>query len=448
MEVNFNLRDSRATSPTPVNIVIRYAGHRIVYPSLEKIHPAQWNGKKQRAKELTRYPEHREFNARLDKMEDRIRTTYRKFLNDHNESTPSPASFKDLLDTTFRRTERTEAEEVNLLSWKATGNESDPFIYRGYLTKYIEELAVHHNHQTGQPIAKNTIRNYRSFRECLRAFITSTSNRKNRIEFSEVDLDFYLDLTKYLTEVRKLTPNAIGTHIKNLKATIRSAEERGITVNPAYKSRRFVTIQNTTPAIYLTKAEVDQLASLDLRDNGRLKRVRDLFLIGCRTGLRFSDFVKLKDEDFESGKIRVRTQKTKDTLFIPIHVDIKRIRGEYDTENHLPAPISNQKFNDAIKEVCQLIPSLRKHISITETKGGVEVSTKVHKWELVSSHTARRTFATNCYLDGIPTRTIMRITGHKKEDDFFRYIRMTPEDDAKILELHFNAETSALRVVS
>jgi len=75
------------------------------------------------------------------------------------------------------------------------------------------------------------------------------------------------------------------------------------------------------------------------------------------------------------------------------------------------------------------------------------VTTKVHKWELVSSHTARRTFATNCYLDGIPTRTIMRITGHKKEDDFFRYIRMTPEDDAKILELYFNAETSALKVV-
>ena len=95
-----------------------------------------------------------------------------------------------------------------------------------------------------------------------------------------------------------------------------------------------------------------------------------------------------------------------------------------------------------------MIPSLRKHISITETKGGVEVTTKAHKWELVSSHTARRTFATNCYLDGIPTRTIMRITGHKKEDDFFRYIRMTPEDDAKILELYFNAETSALKVVS
>lgn len=447
MEVNFNLRDSRATSPTPVNIVIRYAGHRIVYPSLEKIHPAQWNGKKQRAKELTRYPEHREFNARLDKMEDRIRTTYRKFLNDHNEFKPSPATFKDLLDTTFRRTERTDAEEVNLLSWKATGNESDPFIYRGYLTKYIEELAVRHNDRTGQPIAKNTIRNYRSFRECLRAFITDTSNRKNRIEFLEVDLDFYYDFMKYLTEVRKLTPNAMGTHIKNLKAVIRSAEERGITANPAYKSRRFVTVQNLPPAIYLTKVEVDQLASLDLHDNERLKRVRDLFLIGCRTGLRFSDFVKLKDEDFENGFIRVVMQKTKETVFIPIHADIKRIRGEYDTENHLPAPISNQKFNDAIKEVCQLISSLRKHISITETKGGVEVTTKVHKWELVSSHTARRTYATNEYLDGVPTQTIREVTGHKEDSDLYRYIRMTNQDHARVRQLYLNAETSALKVV-
>lgn len=447
MEVNFNLRDVRATAPTPVNIVIRYSGHRIVYPSLEKVHPANWNAKKQRAKELASFPEHRELNSRLATMEERVRTTFRKYLNDHNETTPSPSIFKDLLDAAFKRMPKTDAEELNLLEWKKTGDKARPYSYRGFLSKHINELSARHNDRTGQPIAKNTIRNYNSFRECLREFAEATGKRKTKIEFSEITLDYYFDFVNYLTNERELSPNSIGTHVKNLKATIRSAEERGITVNPAYKSRRFVTVETTTHAVYLTKAEVEELANLDLREDPRLKRARDLFLIGCRTGLRYSDFVKLKAEDFETGKIRIRTQKTKDVLFIPIHADVNRIRSEYSTENQLPELISNQKLNEALKDVCQLIPSLRKSISITVTKAGKEVTVKVPKWQQVSSHTARRTFATNCYLDKIPTRTIMRITGHKKEDDFFRYIRMTPEDDAKILEMHFNTETSALKVV-
>ena len=132
-------------------------------------------------KGLTRYPEHREFNVRLDKMEDRIRTTYRKFLNDHNESTPSRLHSKTCWILRFRRTERTDAEEVNLLSWKATGNESDPFIYRGYLTKYIEELAVRHNHRDWSTHRKNTIRNTdpsgSAYAHLLQTPVTGKQNR-------------------------------------------------------------------------------------------------------------------------------------------------------------------------------------------------------------------------------------------------------------------------------
>lgn len=448
MEINFNLRDPGAKEPTPINIVIRYSGYRIVFPSRKKVHPRHWNNKKQRVKELAEYPDSVKINADLQLKADAIKDAFDKYFHGHNKTVPPPNVLRTILEEDpilkYKTGERKIATDtVNLLVWDPSENHN----YGGYLTKFIEELGARHNERTGQPIAKNTIRNYKSFRECLREFAEAKKSKRKRIEFNDVSLDFYFDFVNYLTSERKLTPNAIGTHVKNLKAVIRDAEERGIIVNASYKSRRFVTVQTITHAVYLTKTEVDELANLDLREDARLKRARDLFLIGCRTGLRFSDFVKLRNEDFETGKLRIRTQKTKDHLFIPIHHDVHRIRSEYTTENHLPQPISNQKFNEAIRDVCQLVPSLNKQVSVTEIKGGTEVTVKVPKWKLIASHTARRTFATNCYLDGIPTRTIRQITGHKKEEDFFRYIRMTEEDDAKILEMHFNSEASTLKVV-
>ncbi len=95
----------------------------------------------------------------------------------------------------------------------------------------------------------------------------------------------------------------------------------------------------------------------------------------------------------------------------------------------MPKPISNQKFNHYLKIVC-LLSGIDSMESRTRTEGGVLKTTSSPKWMLVSSHTGRRSFCTNMYKRGLPTITIMAISGHTTEKSFLRYIKVTQEEHA------------------
>ena len=103
----------------------------------------------------------------------------------------------------------------------------------------------------------------------------------------------------------------------------------------------------------------------------------------------------------------------------------------------MPPAISNQKTNEYLKEIGEQIKSLKVVVSKTLTKGGLKVTTNYKKWELLTTHSGRRSFATNEYLNGTPSITIMAITGHKTEKAFLRYIKLTPNEHAKLLKLHW-----------
>ncbi len=113
------------------------------------------------------------------------------------------------------------------------------------------------------------------------------------------------------------------------------------------------------------------------------------------------------------------------------------IKYKGKTPNSLPTKISNVKMNQYLKELSEYIESLHVESSSSITKGDKKPFITKPKFELVTTHTARRSFATNLYLDGIPSFNIMRITGHRTEKAFLRYIKITPNESAKILQLHW-----------
>ena len=101
----------------------------------------------------------------------------------------------------------------------------------------------------------------------------------------------------------------------------------------------------------------------------------------------------------------------------------------------LPKPISNQKYNDYLKEAAKLA-ELNSIFIKTVSINGMKVEKKYPKYKLISSHTARRSFCTNAYKDGIPTLSIMAISGHKTEKAFLKYIKVDGEEHAKkVLEM-------------
>ncbi len=139
---------------------------------------------------------------------------------------------------------------------------------------------------------------------------------------------------------------------------------------------------------------------------------------------------KIGRTDIKDNTIAFRQKKTINKVIIPLHPVVIEILEKYNF--NLPEPISNQNFNDYIKEAAQLA-ELNTNEVITKTIGGVLTNFTYPRYELVSSHTGRRSFCTNMYKQGIPTLMIMSISGHKTEKAFLKYIKITQEEHARMM---------------
>ena len=272
-----------------------------------------------------------------------------------------------------------------------------------------------------------TKRHYGTTINILKAF---SGSKRTKFYFNDIDMSFYNSFVAYL-EDKNLRINTIGGHIKNLKVFLRQSYSQKIHQNNIYGHKDFKVLQEEVDSIYLTKEELLKIFNLDLSENKTLEQTRDGFILGAFTGLRFSDIKNLKPENVGiDGIIKTTTIKTKKQVCIPIGDIIESILVKYHPE--LPKIYSNQKFNDYLKIISKKA-GLIDEITITHSNGGFHTPYKYPKFQLVSTHTARRSFATNMMLEGVPITQIMLITGHKTQDSFFKYIKIRPNQNAERL---------------
>ena len=300
-----------------------------------------------------------------------------------------------------------------------------------FIESFIKGAKTRLNTRTKRPIG------YKMRREYEVAFVNLkeyAAKIEKPIDFKDIDLDFYNGFTQYL-QGEKMAVNTIGKKIQVLKVFLNAAKEEGKNSYDAYKNKKFVAPTEEAETIYLNESELKKLYDKDLRDKTGLEKVRDLFLVGCWTGCRFSDISQITPENVSEGFIHLRQQKTGTKVVIPLHPIVTAILSKYN--GMLPDAVSNQRFNRALKEVAELA-EIDDTVHIATTKGGVKVSKEYKKHELVTTHTARRSFATNLYKSGFPSLSIMAITGHKTEESFLKYIKVTPDEHAKKLQLHWN----------
>lgn len=187
--------------------------------------------------------------------------------------------------------------------------------------------------------------------------------------------------------------------------------------------------RETPDAIYLSWQEVERLWNLDLK-NPALCKARDLFVLGVYTAARFSDYSRLDLDMIHDGIIHFMQRKTAESVYIPAAprvIEILRRNG-----GHAPS-LSQQTFNELIKKVC-MEAEITDIVEITRTEGDRRISERKKKYQLVSSHTARRTGATLLYQSGIPAGQCMMLTGHQKESTFYKYIKTTKEENARKLK--------------
>lgn len=305
-----------------------------------------------------------------------------------------------------------------------------------YWEKFIDRAKKGEVNHNGKMYKKTAIISYQ---KCLNSFYVFEKEMKHHYTFNDIDKAFYDTYVSYMTVHGKL-PNTIGERIKNLKALMKRAFEERLHTNMAYQS--FTKPEQDVDNVYLTEDELRLLYNHKfIASSAMLEKYRDVFLVGCYTGLRWSDYKNIRKDDFKitpkgNTVLAVRTEKTGTQVVIPfIWKELKVILEKYDYT--LPK-ISEQKFNKYIKMAC-LTAGI--NTPVVMTSGKYKRDEPWAKWELVSSHTARRTACTNMFLRGIPTISIMKISGHKKESTFMKYIKMTAEENADYIVENFLTES-------
>lgn len=419
--VCFNLRNKTESNPL-VYLIFRYDEKKFVYSTGQKIAPKFWNDEKQRAKETKQFPEYPEFNAYLNKLEGQVQSIYRRHLNDG----------KPLDLDTFKT-------EMEVASGKKSLSQITLF---SFIENFIAERATVAQ-TSGKNYSPGIIKIYKNAYKHLKAF--AEKGRRKGLDFADIDLEFYQDFTQFLfSPPNSFTANNAGKIIKTLKTFLHEATERGFNDNHAFRSKKFRVMTEEVPNAYLTVDELNKLFLLDLSEHKRLEKVRDLFLVGCFTGLRFSDFTTIRPEYIRTIDgveiIDIQTQKTGQKVSIPLHPIVKAIFKRYNGVP--PKAMSNQKLNKYLKELCQLAELVEPTV-LTKTKGGKRVQEVWRKSDLITTHTARRSFATNAFKMGVPPLSIMLITGHRTEKSFMRYIKIQREENAVLMAQNpfFRGET-------
>jgi integrase len=418
----FFVRSSTDKKSKPVNIRVRLKdGDSEAYAKTHlSLQQKYWNqsGKNLRAKirDAGDFKERDWFKDQLEHLDNHIRTSYQ------NKGEVTNQWLTECIER-FRNPAKFEEKPVTLFE---------------YIEQFIKQSETAKNRKTGQPVS------YRIRKDYERTFSLIKEFSKGRdIDFKDIDLTFYSDFVSFL-ESKDYKANTVGKFIKNLKTFLNKATAEDINTNLKFKLRDFVKIQVDTETVYLNSKELSIIQELDLSNKPHLERVRDLFLVGSWTGLRYGDVKRLKPENIKDGFISIKQEKTGDWVVIPLHSVVVSILDKYD--GRLPEAISNQKTNGYLKEIAQLA-ELNEPIHITEMKGGVTKSIKKLKHQLISTHTARRSFATNLYKSGFPSQSIMKITGHRSELSFLKYLKVTPEEHAKLLQKHWLDSGNHLKVV-
>ena len=248
-------------------------------------------------------------------------------------------------------------------------------------------------------------------------------------DFNQKDIDQFSD---YLIIDCELAMNTHAKVLTDMLQVLKYAIHLKLLPPSRLVGFDFDTRREETDSIYLTETELLELMSVDQFNSEIEEQVRDVFVLGCFTGMRFSDYSTLDTKAIRNNRLEFVQKKTGNKVTIPIHPTVRQILEKYNYT--LPEVPPNNEFNRIIKIVGEKLPSL--HVSFVKqiTYKRERKQVKMMKYEFLQTHTARRSFCSNEYLRGTDPMVIMAISGHKSHKSFMRYIKVSNEQFADKLE--------------
>ncbi len=403
MAVGFFLhRPGKDTSN--IDIIVSFGAKRYKRSTGIVVPAAHWLQATQKCSEsIDRFPEGIEYNKALKKQKEAAEKAIAHFVGEL--TTPTQEQFWNKVDE-FIHGEK-----------KSVGG------FTAYFEEYIKKREAIRT--------KTTAKTYRSLLRLVEGY---QSHVGRVFMFKDINQDFYDGFRRWLfsqthgSDERPYSSNYFGRIIKLVKVVFNDARYNGVhRLDPLVN---FKADDHVADTIYLTPAELDAIMAVELTNQGEIV-ARAKFIIGANTGLRVSDFNNLNDINIGERYLTITAKKTGQKIIAPIN---SRVRELIETVNVFSS-LSDPYINRTIKEIARAA-GIVEPVEIVKYIAGRRVHNIFEKCDLISSHTARRSFATNAYKAGVPTIAIMKITGHTTEKSFLRYIKISKEENAQLLSEH------------
>lgn len=413
--VNFLYRSTKPQANLSLRLLYRHNEIDLVYAAATQLEVSKdyWNKqhKQKRLKDLDLINLQARINNELNKISNHILSSYKdtdprninkQWLQDQIENYYNPKQTKTIPDS---------------------------------LIDYIDYYISYRKHE----LTEGLIKKLKVTKHKLERF---EATRKKIILIKYVNDNFKNEFVDYCKD-QKYALNTIGRDLAAVKTFCKHARFLGLETSPQLDALRLDS--EKAHSIYLTFTELEKIETLDSSKlTESLQNARDWLIISCYTGQRISDFMRFTDSQIRIEKgislIEFTQKKTKKLMTIPLHRKVIEILNKRNGK--FPYVISDQKYNDYIKDVCEIaeINETVKGSKRTETEKDSKIYRKesgiYKKWELVTSHIGRRSFATNFY-GKIPTTLLISATGHSTEVMFLKYIGKSNKDMALELNNYF-----------
>lgn len=430
LQINFTLRDPDALESTSIVLRCTRKSQQYKISTGLNVNPKYWNKTNQKAKEVFDFPNAASINSRLAELSNRANTIIERaekdglsLSNDH---------FRDQLFEIERPLLKEKPKTFwewyeFFLDFKIRSGVSHDVVkdYNNSLRKHLLQFEIWNK----SPLTIEGFRNRpgstaSAFVEYLKFYASPVIRSKTQ------ELGLFLKEQK--AERRKANPktksdeeaasglalNTVGKQVKNLKVFLNWCFSTEIV--PPFSLKHLETAREEVDREYLKEEELERIEQLVIT-NPKLDSIRDLFLFGCETGLRFGDFSSMRRENFTENQLYKMTSKSKKPVQIPFSARAKAILKKYDY--NLPTFNKLDPFNNGVREICKMA-EINKLCSDGVTRKDRNIESWKPKWELISSHTCRRTFCTLKFLKGMAAQDIMVFSGHKTEKQFMRYLKL------------------------
>lgn len=464
MDINyqFKLKDGKSDI-TSIRFQFYIDGQRFVYGTGQKIISKLWDSENQKPIKtksvikpyLETYPDLNTTQNNIEKRNAKIlRLTIQWFANKSlTNDAPDLAELKEYLNSLVK-TQRTKKISIGAKKTEL------------YLDIIIKDFlrAISNGKKLTKKNKRYKLGTIKGYTSLSKVFGELQDHHNRRYTIEDITKDFAELWTNYMYDERNSSNTNVGKYHKNFKSVIKNKLEEIVLKN--YDNEKngldlvlsdrqiarinlgldsFQSVESDTTQVYLNKEELDILLKLEKGLTKDQIIAKDVFLVGCYTALRYSDYKRIKKEHIIEKRnrkyVELHQDKTGPKVTVPIRPELYQILSKYDFE--LPTTYE-QRVNILIKEVCK-IAKINSKVEIKKNKKGIDIFSTRYKYNLISTHTARRTGATLMYLAGENSKDIMTITGHKSLSSFEKYLRIT--DDQSLIRMEqsdfFNGRETA-----